>query len=170
MVAAAVVTTEPSPSMRPAVSISLPILLAIILLPVIAFAIPVDPSWIAGIYDDADGDDIVNLVYETSAANPAPPPHLGPLLCLLEMSLENIGRNVPARYVTRGPRSPPVACSLKFTHHYNSLPPPLSGGCFRWSFADHNISRSPSDDLPCPALLKGWFNLRRASHPTDGRG
>src|SRR5262245_19612983 len=98
MSTAAVVTAELSRSMRRAISISLPIVLALILLPVIAFVIPADPSWIAGIYDGADGDDIVSLVYETSAANTSPPSHLGLLLCLLDMSLEDIGRNVPDRY------------------------------------------------------------------------
>ena len=37
----------------------LPIVVALILLPAIAFANPPDPSWITGIYDDADGDDSV---------------------------------------------------------------------------------------------------------------
>ena len=108
MSAAAVITAEPSPSMRRAISISLPIVLALILLPVIAFAIPADPSWIAGVYDGADGDDIVSLIYDTSAANTATPSHLGLHPCLLDMSLEDIGRNVPVRYFTRGPRSPPL--------------------------------------------------------------
>ena len=125
MSSAVVVTAEPSPSMRQAISISLPIVLALILLPVIAFAVPVDPSWIAGVYDDADGDDIVSLVYETSAANMALRANLGPLPCLLKMSLEDIGRNVPDRYVTHGPRSPPVLSSLEFTHVFNSVPPLL---------------------------------------------
>ena len=106
-----------------AISISLPIVLALILLPVIAFAIPVDPSWIAGIYDDADGDDIVSLVSEASAANTAPPSHLGPFPYLLEVSLEDIGRTVPDRYVARGPRSPPVLRSPAFRFVFNSLPP-----------------------------------------------
>src|SRR5215472_10352752 len=43
------------------------------------------------------------------------------------MSLQDIARNVPDRYVTRGPRSPPVLCSLEFTHVYNSVPSPPSG-------------------------------------------
>ena len=123
MSAAVVVTAEASPSMRHAISISLPIVLALVLLPVIALAIPVDPSWIAGVYDDADGDDIVSLVYETSAANTALPSNLGPLPCLLDISPEEIGRNVPDRYVTRGPRSPPV---LRSSRSFNSLLPPPS--------------------------------------------
>lgn len=145
MSAATVVTAEPSPSMRRAISISLPIVLAVILLPVIAFAIPPDPSWIAGVYDGADGDDVVSLVYEASAANTAGPSHLGPHPCLRTMSLEDIGRNVPDRYCTRGPRSPPVLCSLEFIHVFNSLPPPLSG-------IDASVSLPSITNFPCPPL------------------
>src|SRR5262245_637916 len=160
-------TAEPSPSMWRAISISLPIVVALILLPVIAFAVPVDPSWIAGVYDDADGDDIVSLVYETSAANTAPTSHLGPLPCLLDMSLEDIAGNVSDRCFTRGPRSPPVLCSLEFAHVFNSLPPP--------SGADASVSRPSITNFPCPRLttsrplpLRDSFNRRmtRARRPS----
>jgi hypothetical protein len=143
--AAAVVTAEPSPSMRRAISISLPIVLAVILLPVIAFAIPPDPSWIAGVYDGADGDDVVSLVYEASAANTAGPSHLDPHPCLLAMSLGDIGRNVPDRYFARGPRSPPILRSLEFTRIFNSLPPPPSG-------TDASVSLPSITNSPCPGL------------------
>jgi hypothetical protein len=61
----------PPRSMRRTLSPFLPIIAALILLPAIAFASPPHPSWIAGIYDGADGDDIVMLVYETAATNAA---------------------------------------------------------------------------------------------------
>src|SRR5215813_2119027 len=141
-----------------AISISLPIVLALILLPVIAWAIPVDPSWIAGIYDDADGDDIVSLVSETFAANTAPPSHLGPLPYLLKVSLEDIGRTVPDRYVTRGPRSPPVLCSLEFTHVFNSLPPPSGTDAFV----------SLPSNFPCPRLtISPPFASQKLVQPRD---
>src|SRR5262245_32585914 len=79
---------EPSRSMRQAIVTALPIVLSLILLPSIAFAGPPDPSWISGFYDGADGDDIVSLVYEASAANAPGPSHLGPLPRLLESFLE----------------------------------------------------------------------------------
>jgi len=41
---------------------------ALILLPSVAFASPPDPVWIPGIYDGADGDDIITLVTETVAS------------------------------------------------------------------------------------------------------
>ena len=124
MAAAAFVTAEPSPSMRRPISISLPIVLALILLPVMAFTIPADPSWIAGLYDGADADDIVSLIYETAAAYTDPPSHRGPLPCLLEMSLDGIVRPLAGGRFTSGPRSRPVVCSPKFAWLFTSLPPP----------------------------------------------
>jgi len=118
---------KPFRSMRRAIATALPIVLTLILLPPIAFASPPDPSWIAGFYDGADGDDIVCLVCETSAISPTTPSHLGPLPCLLEMPLEGIACNVPDRYYSCDPRSPPVLRSLEFGYVFNSLPPPTSG-------------------------------------------
>ena len=101
----------------------LPVLLALILLPAIAFASPPDPSWIAGIYDGADGDDIVSLVYETSAANQTAPSHFGPLPCLLAVCVDGIARYVPDGHFIRGSRSPPV---LRAPGSYlSSIPCPL---------------------------------------------
>ena len=100
--------------MRYAISISLPIVLALILLPVIAFAIPVDPSWIAGVYDDADGDDIVSLVYETAGVAAA---SLGSGLLLSRSSNASLVsgpgtiHGFPPHQFTRGP-PPPAALVL----------------------------------------------------------
>ena len=98
----------PSQSARRAITASLPTVLALILLPAIAFASPPDPSWVAGIYDGADGDDVVSLVYETSAAHAAALSHPGPLPCLLGISLEGIAHAVRGRRFTGAPRSPPA--------------------------------------------------------------
>ena len=59
---------ELSLSVLRAIFASLPIVVALVLLPAIAFASPPDPSWITGIYDDADGDDSVFLDYQPIAA------------------------------------------------------------------------------------------------------
>src|SRR5215831_20675348 len=117
---------QPLGSMRRAIATALPIVLALILLPPLAFASPPDPSWVPGFYDGADGDDIVSLVYETSATSQTAPSHLGPLPCLLEVCLDGIARYVPDRHFTRGPRSPPVLRSPKLVSVFNSLPPPTS--------------------------------------------
>ena len=115
---------EPSCSVRHAIATSLPIVLALILLPSIAFASPPDPSWIAGFYDGADGDEVVSLVYETSAANTAASLHIGPLPCLTDISLEGIVRIVSGRHFTGGPRAPPILRWSEFGYVFNSLPPP----------------------------------------------
>src|SRR5215475_3650238 len=117
---------EPARTMWRAIFTALPIDLALILLPAIAFASPPDPSWIAGIYDGADGDDIVSLVYETSAANQTVPLHLGPLPCLLAVCVDGIARYVPDGHFIRGPRSPPVLRAPEFVSVFNFLPPPTS--------------------------------------------
>ena len=57
---------EPSLSARRAIFTSLPVVVALFLLPAIAFASPPGQLWIAGIYDGADGDDIVTLGWALS--------------------------------------------------------------------------------------------------------
>jgi hypothetical protein len=66
-------------------------------LPALAFASPPDPSWIAGVYDGADYDDVVVLVtFSTADVSPAPVPDLAP-------DLLSVGGLPPA------PDHPPVA-------------------------------------------------------------
>lgn len=139
---------EPSRSIWQAIAPPLPVVLALILLPTIAFASPPDPSWVAGFYDGADGDDIVSLVYETSTATADAPPHLGPPPCLLGISLESVGRHVPGRHFTRGPRSPPILRSSEFAYAFNSLPPP-SG---------------PEALITLPSIVEALSTRPRSSH------
>jgi hypothetical protein len=91
------------------ISALFPIVVALILLPPSAFASPPDPSWVSGIYDGADGDDIVSLVYDTTTIEvvsrfPVPP---------LPFSYESLspsghisGQDCPAGEFTRGPPFP----------------------------------------------------------------
>src|SRR5215813_11768022 len=118
---------EPSRSMRQAIAAALPIVLALILLPPLAFASPPDPSWLPGFYDGADGDDIVSLIYETSAASAPSQSHVGFLPCLLGISSDGIVHSVPGNRFTPGPRAPPALRSSAFAHVFNSLPPPAPG-------------------------------------------
>jgi len=113
---------EPSRSLRRVISICLPTAVALILLPVLAFASPPDPSWIAGIYDGADGDDIVTLVYETAAANNTAKSQIVLLPCLPEIQLESLARGVPGGRFTPGPRAPPVLYSMVVPHVFSSSP------------------------------------------------
>lgn len=112
----------PPRSMRRALSTFLPIIVALILLPAIAVDSPPDPSWIAGIYDGADGDDIVILVYETAAAHGAERSDIAPLPCLANILLEKIARGIPGDRFTRVPRAPPVGPSAVVAHVSSSLP------------------------------------------------
>ena len=98
---------EPRCSIERAVSASLSTIVALIVLPVIAFASPPDPSWDAGFYDDADGDDVITLVYEIAAVDLAAPSQVALLRCLPEVSLDGIVRGLPGCCSTHGPRSPP---------------------------------------------------------------
>src|SRR5215813_11931472 len=98
---------EPFRASWRALSTSLSTIVVLILLPAIAFASPPDPSWSAGFYDGADGDDVVALVYEMAAANAAALLPAALLSCLPEISPEDIVRGLPGGCVTLGPRGPP---------------------------------------------------------------
>ena len=99
-------------------SILLPVVLAMMLLPAIAFASPPDPSWIAGIYDGVDRDDIVNLVYETWAASAAGSSHIGPLPSMSGILIERITPRLPGSQFAQGPRAPPAVGSKVPVHGF----------------------------------------------------
>jgi len=80
---------------------------------------------------------------------------------MLQFKFEGIARNVPDRYVIRSPRSPPVLCSLEFTHVFNSLPPPPSG-------TDATVSLPSITSFPCPRLtISPSLASQRLVLPTD---
>ena len=47
-----------------------------ILIPAIAFASPLDPSWLGGVYNGADGDDVVSLINDLVAHKSADLPDM----------------------------------------------------------------------------------------------
>ena len=91
------------------------IIAALILIAPIAFASPPDPAWIAGIYDDADGDDVVTLVYETAGIEGV---SLGSVLPLSRASNVSLAsgpgpvHGFPLHQFTRGPPSPSLSSSM----------------------------------------------------------
>ena len=137
---------EPRCSIERAVSVSLSTIVALIVLPVIAFASPPDPSWSVGFYDGADGDDVITLVYEIAAVDLVAPAQVALLRCLREVSLDGIVRGLPGCCFTLGPRSPPV--SNVSAHVFNSNAR-LHAYCIKHRSASHpaSITKFRSDDL-----------------------
>src|SRR5262249_5637128 len=126
----------------------LPVVLALVLLPAIAFASPPDPSWIAGIYDGADGDDVVSLVDDTTAVGETTPPEIlsSPSADVAPSSQGFVAPGLPVEHYVRGP--PPsahlvtycrdmlsVIVSLHFPHMtYLNRAPLSSSACDSTSF------------------------------------
>jgi hypothetical protein len=52
-------------------------------LPALAYASPPDPSWIQGVYDDADGDDVIALTLSAAAGTPTDAADAQPLHLLI---------------------------------------------------------------------------------------
>src|SRR5262245_7487214 len=80
-------------------------------LPVLAYASPPDPSWIAGIYDGADYDDVVVLVtLATGHPSLTPVVDLRPDVQVTVSVLPAAERPMPALWLSavlpRGPPSP----------------------------------------------------------------
>src|SRR5262249_26830815 len=100
----------------------LSIVVTLILIAPIAFASPPDPSWIAGIYDGADGDDVVALVYETAGVEAV---SLGSILSLPRASNISLAsgpgavHGFPLHQFTRGPPSPSILiiCDVRSRLH-----------------------------------------------------
>src|SRR5215469_9851714 len=104
-----------------AIFASLAIVVALILLPAIAFASPPDQLWIAGIYDGADGDDVVTLVYETAGVEAA---WTRPVPCFL-VYLRYYSCQVRALSIASLPaqstRAPPTSPALIFYSVHSRL-------------------------------------------------
>ena len=92
---------------------------AVILVPAIAFASTPDPFWLEGVYDDADGDDLLSLVDDIVATEAAclphtSPPHLYKAAFALRPSMTS---SHAANRFTRGP-------PLRLVHMRSRLPLP----------------------------------------------
>src|SRR5262249_34280241 len=105
-----------------ALSTLLPLFLTSILLPVIAFASSPDPTWIGGIYDGADGDDIVMLVYEIVATEPGVQSSILRLPCQAQGLLDGIVNRLESAPFISGSRAPPAAWSTASDRLFTFLP------------------------------------------------
>ena len=86
------------------------VLTTAIALPALAHASPPDATWIAGVYDDGDYDDIVvRITAGTGDVPSGPPTDLRPLHARV-LSLEPCAESAPAPVIgfTAQPRAPPA--------------------------------------------------------------
>jgi hypothetical protein len=86
------------------------LLLAPVALPGLAHASPPDPTWIPGIYDDADGDDIVSLIASGTGHLPAAAPTDLPFIARLVARLTPTPGRIPLGLWASAapPRAPPA--------------------------------------------------------------
>jgi hypothetical protein len=86
------------------------LLLAPVALPGLAHASPPDPTWIQGIYDDGDGDDVVTLLVSGPGALPPTAPtdlrFIARLVARLTQTLERMPFKAWA--TAAAPRAPPA--------------------------------------------------------------
>lgn len=86
------------------------LLLAPVALPGLAHASPPDPTWIPGIYDDGDGDDVVSLIASGTGHAPVTAPTDLPFIARpvahLAPTLERTPRGLWASAAP--PRAPPA--------------------------------------------------------------
>jgi hypothetical protein len=86
-------------------------LLGIVLLTLVAFAhaSPPDETWLPGIYDDADFDDVIDLIVSLSAAAPDSTPVISRLAPVVATAVVVSEPRVlpPRRLLPKDPRSPP---------------------------------------------------------------
>ena len=77
----------------------------------LAYASPPDPSWIRGMYDDADGDDVVgNIAAGVGLVNPAASADLRPDIILITAPTPIDKQSIVSLHSrSRQPRAPPVA-------------------------------------------------------------
>ena len=85
------------------------VLVTVLVIRPLAEASPPDPTWIAGLYDNGDGDDAIFAVTSASAVMDAHPVHrMAPMLVVID-SVGDVGADLftlPTRFAHQ-PRSPP---------------------------------------------------------------
>ncbi len=132
------------------------------LIPVIAAASPPDPAWIRGIYDAADGDQIVTLIADQVSSHGVagyaicPPP---PLLLALHQTEPFTAQAFSVQPLTRGP--PPGSCT-------SIAAPPL-----RCAGPRQPALHSPTPDCPAggsnasATLVAASLSVRSSATPSN---
>ena len=107
----------------------LSVVAAMILIPAIAFASPLDPSWLGGVYNGADGDDVVNLINDLVASKFAGLPDMPSPSQFSKRPFttkpDTISSHPSCRF-TRGPPLPSrpshLPCLVRFCTSFSSEP------------------------------------------------
>src|SRR5258706_16203643 len=96
----------------------------VVLLRLAAHACPADPSWIAGLSDDSDLDDVIQHVLTGTADAPAVPAvHTRPPRLLPLAAIDAPPGPAPAARPTLPTRAPPVPLALSIRSGGLKLPP-----------------------------------------------
>jgi len=84
---------------------------ALLTLAALAHASPPDPTWLPGLYDDADYDDVVLLVTSSVGdLGAGPPTQIRPLPLLVGLIVASAVGTVPGTLLVRAEtRAPPIA-------------------------------------------------------------
>ena len=94
---------------RPAGFVSLVIVFSLVALTWLCQVSPPDPTWIAGLYDDADHDDVVLAVIGTVAVPPTEPPQVrAPVHASTPLSVRGGERLGWRGLIARLDRAPPL--------------------------------------------------------------
>src|SRR5215831_14920388 len=134
---------ELSFSLRRAIFTSIPIVVVLILLPAIAFASPPDQLWIAGIYDGADGDESVSLVYETAGVEATPTRPVPLLPRSSEILVVSSPSSVHGPVACPSTRAPPAAqAPISYSVH--------SGPQFPATFPANRVTQQHFLSTTCP--------------------
>ena len=84
------------------------LLAPVIGLTALAYASPLDPSWIQGIYDGADADDVILLLTEAGGVTPSLLPEVSRLQVVAEIAQHARTRVATATVSTLQSRAPPA--------------------------------------------------------------
>jgi hypothetical protein len=97
--------------MRPERALGLLLFVCLTSLTPLAYASPPDPTWIEGMYDDADGDDVVVSLYAAAwVVQLAPLTTLAPLFVAVPFGPPNVSRIVSRDLRATPPgRAPPLS-------------------------------------------------------------
>ncbi len=90
--------------------LSLLVVLTVATLTPLAYATPPDQTWIGGLYDNADYDDVVVLATSTASVENTPPQHRFELLRIVVATITALGagRVASPSVSLRAPRAPPA--------------------------------------------------------------